>query len=560
MKNLFSNAQVNISEKIDRLSSTVHLNASLENPVKADAYLSDADYDEPENGDLTGLLRIINRASVILVLAICFLVAAFALSMFFLFRSSLKQESFTHEMGTYVSEKPEDYIVAGELAMHFAQVDLSGIDLYTPGEYKVVIKCPGNKLTAPFIIEDTNPPQITVHNSELTFVQGTKLSPSDLIWNIKDADYQVQVTFEEGLNDPEDLECRYLGKASAWIRAVDSSGNKSRVCVSYIVDNPPYFTKLKDFYVAEGEDIDLLKYVSAYDDTDGDLTGKISMYPLVTDFREGDSFELTFRVEDSYHLKTTEKVNVYVKSASELQRLIGRRSVTRENAIIVGAINEYDTGLFSNRSIEQTMIDVMPTVVDIQVAEKNGSTTTGSGFIAQIDGKDIYIITNRHVVNANPYCDVFFYTSDSASAEVVGFSDNYDVAMIKVSLDDLPDNFSDIISTVHIDMNYWDKIEDDSRVELGLEKMAPDGTIEHYTYGLLVKKMQDFEFFAPHLQTEMDLRLQLGDSGSAVFDKHGRLICMAFAYSVAPERDWAIPLPEIVSAYEEITGKPLYVY
>ena len=58
----------------------------------------------------------------------------------------------------------------------------------------------------------------------------------------------------------------------------------------------------------------------------------------------------------------------------------------------------------------------------------------------------------------------------------------------------------------------------------------------------------------------MSLRLRPGDSGSAVFDIEGRLIGMAFAYSISPERDWAVPLDEIVKAYEEITGRRLYTY
>ena len=45
-----------------------------------------------------------------------------------------------------------------------------------------------------------------------------------------------------------------------------------------------------------------------------------------------------------------------------------------------------------------------------------------------------------------------------------------------------------------------------------------------------------------------------------VFDTEGRLIGMAFAYSVSPERDWAVPLSEIVSAYVDITGNDLYTY
>ena len=109
-------------------------------------------------------------------------------------------------------------------------------------------------------------------------------------------------------------------------------------------------------------------------------------------------------------------------------------------------------------------------------------------------------------------------------------------------------------------MTYWNKLDNDDNISLGLEKMDTDGTIIHYTYGQLVKVNGNFEYFEPHGQTEMSLRLRPGDSGSAVFDARGRLICMAFGYSISPERDWGVPLGEIVKSYKEITGRTLYTY
>lgn len=508
-----------------------------------------------QNGEKPSL-----RSIVLGGLAFLFFAAGLIVSLVFLLHASLKQDSFTHELGDAISDDPGDYIEAGFLAMRYGSVDLSGIDASKCGEYEIIIKCPGKTFTAPFILEDTTAPVISLFNRDLCFAAGTRLSPSDLVRNVKDADSDVDVFFDEDSNDPDALKCKNTGSYSAWLKASDSSGNETSVCIPYTVDLPPEFKKMCDLYVAAGSTRDLLKYVRAYDETDGDLSDEITMYPAEPELTEGTEAELKFTVTDSFGLKTTETVNLYVKSPEDLQSLIEKRTITRENAIIIGAINEYDTGLFNNRSIEQTLIDVMPTVVSIRVDEKSGSSTTGSGFIIQITDTDIFIVTNHHVVNSNTECDICFYTSDQVKGRVMGYSDYYDVAVIKVSLKDLPEKFSDIISTVHIDMTYWNKIKEGDKVELGLERMTMDGTIEHYTYGLLVSKLRDVEFFTPRLETEMNLKLKLGDSGSAVFDKKGRLICMAFAYSISPERDWAIPLPEIIEAYEEISGNELYVY
>ena len=133
------------------------------------------------------------------------------------------------------------------------------------------------------------------------------------------------------------------------------------------------------------------------------------------------------------------------------------------------------------------------------------------------------------------------------------------MAVIKIPLNRLPDSIEDKLYTVHIDMTYWEEMDEDT-VNLGILVLDENGEIEHVTYGTLVETLTFFPFFEPHVETEMALPLRPGDSGSAVFDSEGRLIAMAFAYSIAPERDWAVPLNEIVRAYKEITGRDLYTY
>lgn len=500
------------------------------------------------------------RSLVLGILAFVFLAAGIVVSLFFLLHAELKNESVTYELGTDISDDPAEYLDAGFLAMHFAKVDLSDVNERKPGNYEIKINCPGKAFTLPLELEDTTPPEVCMYDKELCFKQWTVLTPSDLIRNVKDADKDVVVDFVTDTKMPLDTNCLDLGMHAAWIEACDSSGNSTKVCIPYIVDLPPEFDRLCDLYVASGEDYNLLDYVSAVDVVDGDLSDKIKMTPANPDLTEGSVTELKFTVTDSYGLKTTEKVNLYVMSAGEIQSLIGTRDVTRENAIFIGAINEFDTGLFSNQSIDDTLIDVMPTVVSLSVEKQAGVSTRGSGYIIQITDTDLYVVTNSHVVISNNECEVTFYTSDHVMGTVIGHDDYYDIAVVKVSLSDLPDYFTDIISTVHIDMTYWKSLRESDHIELGLERMELDGTIDHYTYGQLVNKNQTIEFISPHIETEIDLPLQLGDSGSAVFDEQGRLICMAFAYSLYPNRYWAIPLPEIIEAYEEISGNKLYVY
>ena len=63
----------------------------------------------------------------------------------------------------------------------------------------------------------------------------------------------------------------------------------------------------------------------------------------------------------------------------------------------------------------------------------------------------------------------------------MGTDDDYDVAVIKIPLSEMPEGFENFISTVHIDMTYWNKLDNDDNISLGLEKLDTDGTIIHYT-------------------------------------------------------------------------------
>lgn len=82
---------------------------------------------------------------------------------------------------------------------------------------------------------------------------------------------------------------------------------------------------------------------------------------------------------------------------------------------------------------------VSPTVVKIAVTSQDGTAEgSGSGFIIQSDG---YIITNAHVADIGKNggeIEVAFANGDTAPAELVGISEDYDIAVLKVKGTDYP--------------------------------------------------------------------------------------------------------------------------
>ena len=504
--------------------------------------------------------RLNTKGKIAAGLSLCFFIAGFIVLIHSLFYAKQLQDTYTYELGSGISEDAADYIDAGFFARHLAIADFSLVDKTKPGRYPMCVVYFGKVFSYDIVIRDTIVPEITLKEGPFYFLPGTKLKPSDFLESVKDADTLLDISFDTEFIEAGALSCREMREYSVRIMASDSSGNTSVAVTDFLVDDAPVISGITDFYVASGTEPDILRYVSAYDHLDGDLTDSLEITFETEEFPEKGEVGITYKVTDSCGFTTTAEGTAYFDSADSIQEMICERSISRSEYNIVGAYNAYDTGLFEEGDMAETLDGVMNSLVHLRIRKDDGSITVGSGYIAEITDTDIYVITNKHVVGNYKQADVYFTGGLCVpGASVVGCAEEYDVAVVRISKKLLPELSDATFSAVHIDMTYWEEL-DAEPIELAIEIVDEFGNIEHIRYGTLVKKLQTFPFFEPFIETEMALNLRAGDSGSAVFDPEGRLIAMAFAYSVAPERDWAVPLNEIVDAYKEITGRELYTY
>ncbi len=504
--------------------------------------------------------RLNTKGKIVVGLSLCFFIAGFVVLIHSLFYAKQPQDTFTFERGEPISEDAGDYIDGGFFARHLALADFSLVDKNRPGRYPMCVVYLGKVFSYDINIIDTTVPEITLKEGPFYFLPGTKLQPSDFIESVRDADSLLNISFDEEFIEAGALSCREMREYTARIMVEDSSGNTSIAVTDYLVDDAPVISGIRDFYISSDSVPNLLEYISAYDHMDGDLTGSIEIEFDTEEFPEKGEVGISYTVTDSCGFTTTDKGTAYFDSADAIQEMIRARQISRADYNIIGAYNAYDTGIFEEGDMAQTLDGVMQSLVHIRIYKDDGSSTIGSGFIAEITDDVIYVITNKHVVGNYKEASVTFLHGECVpDATVVGVDDEYDIAVIKVSKKFLPAEFDSCLYTVHIDMTYWEEL-DAEPIELAIEIVDELGNIEHIRYGSLVKKLQTFPFFEPYTETEMVLTLRPGDSGSAVFDSEGRLIAMAFAYSVSPERDWAVPLNEIVDAYKEITGRELYLY
>lgn len=486
--------------------------------------------------------------------------AALAAAVFYwkIYRVEPVFSTATYELGERVSNDASDYISGTEWSCGLARLDLSGVDRKHTGSYEVVLYHGRKTFSYTVIIEDTTPPEILEREGQVYLAVGADNLPEDAVTEIVDKDREVKAYFVQDGLKKDTLTFDEPGEYTVEIRAEDSSGNQSKAILDVMADTPPDIQGIRDFYVIPGSKPDYLGNVAASDDVDGDLTECISVDDSQVKLDREGSYELTYSVADGYGLVTEEQAMVTVAAPEDIQGLIGGRQINRWDNVILGAPNLYDAGALEEADLETALDYIRPALVQLYHERSNGYSA-GSGYIMEITEDTVYICSNRHVTEKYDNWDVFFYDGTRVDGEHLGSSEEYDVGVVTVKREDIPEELQEQLMTVHIDKSYWNRL-DDQTVELGLERVDREGGILHVTTGSLIKVKQYFEWYDRKDHTEVTVVLEHGDSGSAIMDGHGNLISMAYAYSTDPIRYWCIPLDGILDCYEEITGRKVFVY
>ena len=467
-------------------------------------------------------------------------------------------DSVTYELGDTVSMDVGDYLLGTEWSVGLGELDVSQVDSGRIGTYQAVVHHGRDEFSYEIIIEDTVPPVIVGKRETVCLAVGREYSPEKLIENIMDADPQIMLSFREGETESAVVRYQEPGEYGCVITAEDSSGNRTSVTVPVIVDSAPEIWGVQDIYLALGSQVDYLEQVTAWDERDGDLTYRITVDDTDVRLSQEGTYRLRYRVEDDLGIDCVSYADVTVVSTGELQEMIGRRQISRYNDRIIGAVNLYDSGVSDHDSIHETLEYVRPAMVQLYYGTMAGYSA-GSGYIMEITEDTVYICSARHVVETHGTWDVYFFDGTRVKGISLGCSEEFDVGVVTVSVSLLPEKLMKQLMTVHIDEEYWSGLND-QRIDVGLERVDRAGGVLRVSTGTLIKVKQYFMWYDQKEHTEVTLKLEHGDSGSAILDGYGNLIGMAYAYSSSPRRYWCVPLDGIIECYEEITGHDIYVH
>ncbi len=466
------------------------------------------------------------------------------------------------ELGTPVSANPADYLDGGVLTCRLAKVDLSEVDETCPGTYPVTVSCFRKTWSCTLELRDTVPPAPVLRSGPFYFAPGDAPDPKDFLLRVRDADPRITCRFDPDFCPGGIYRCAEPGEYTIPLVVSDSSGNVFRTAASFTVDLPPEILGVRDFYLTPGTDVDFSSNVSVLDLTDGDLTDSLTVDDTSVRTDTAGEYPLRYAAADRYGLRRELCCTVHVLDAAPLQELIGSRSISHRDVTILGAPNPYDTGARSGLTMEETLQECAPAMVQLYHSSGENGYACGSGFVTEITPEGLYICSNAHVIGDFSGWTVYFHDGTAADGFALGTSDRYDIGVVFVPSIRLPSGYAESLSTVHIDVGRWNALSADPRaLPLGLAHIGQSGEIEYTSTGTLVCVHQRFSYFQGNDQTEVTLQLIHGDSGSAILDETGSLIGVGFAYSLEPEvHYWAVPLDAFLSCYEEITGRIPYTY
>jgi putative serine protease PepD len=202
---------------------------------------------------------------------------------------------------------------------------------------------------------------------------------------------------------------------------------------------------------------------------------------------------------------------------------------------------------------------VTPSVVSIRVATSSGGGN-GSGSIYKSSASTSYIVTNNHVVEgaaSSGSITVELLNGDQHKATIVGRDANYDLAVLKLNIGNLPEI----------------GIGDSSKVSVGDSVLAigsPLGLANTVTSGIISSLNRPVttgstgsESYVNAIQT--DAAINPGNSGGALVDSQGRIIGVNSAIATLSSGGtsgniglgFSIPINEAKRIVDEIiaTGK-----
>lgn len=265
--------------------------------------------------------------------------------------TKLTKSSITIELGNEDAIKISDFMDLDKNELKSAKLNTKDVDFFKEGNYKATISYKDKDYDIKVKVKDTVAPKITVSDN-ITVQTNNPLHMSDIITNVTELSGSIDASFKdkpksestdntESVSATENTESTESGSASViavggcnlkhndeitytksgdydnTITVTDDAGNSTDIDIKISVIDAPSINGISDKTVTVGDNIDYLSGVSATDGKGTDITGSIEVDSSKVDINTPGTYQITYKVTDSYGFSTGANCNITVNEKKE---------------------------------------------------------------------------------------------------------------------------------------------------------------------------------------------------------------------------------------------------
>lgn len=262
--------------------------------------------------------------------------------------TKLTKSSITIELGNEDAIKISDFMDLDKDELKSAKLNTKDVDFFKEGNYKATISYKDKDYDIKVKVKDTVAPKITVSDN-ITVQTNNPLHMSDIITNVTELSGNIDASFKDkpksestdntesvsatentesgsasviavgGCNLKHNDEITYTksGDYDNTITVTDDAGNTSDIDIKISVIDAPSINGISDKTVTVGDTVDYLSGITATDGKGTDITGSIEVDSSKVDINTPGTYQITYKVTDSYGFSTGANCNITVNEKKE---------------------------------------------------------------------------------------------------------------------------------------------------------------------------------------------------------------------------------------------------
>lgn len=253
--------------------------------------------------------------------------------------TKLTKSSITIELGNEDAIKISDFMDLDKDELKSAKLNTKDVDFFKEGNYKATISYKDKDYDIKVKVKDTVAPKITVSDN-IVVQTNNPLHMSDIITNVTELSGNIDASFKDkpksestdntesgsasviavgGCNLKHNDEITYTksGDYDNTITVTDDAGNTSDIDIKISVIDAPSINGISDKTVTVGDTVDYLSGITAVDGKGTDITGSIEVDSSKVDINTPGTYQITYKVTDSYGFSTGANCNITVNEKKE---------------------------------------------------------------------------------------------------------------------------------------------------------------------------------------------------------------------------------------------------